>query len=264
MRNYIIPRWVGCFLAAQMALPGCASYQAKPAPVPEFMPYSYSDSYLEVYADPYLQLDRQREYFDAELTKLGVIPIQVFVRNKSDLSFALHEYADIWLELPNGAQISSSPSSDFFRWKEEWELEKKWEQKQKEREQETFASGMGKAALQGALFGAFEGSLPLIIMTAPVWGPFAYMAYRSRNQAGTDRLADYHQKELSDIVLNKDESGHGFIFFVIPPHVDLRDIQTLVFRFVEEKADNTAAIRLRLNGLSEGTETVDSPHPPER
>jgi hypothetical protein len=81
-----------------------------------------------------------------------VIPIQVFVRNKSDFSFALHEYADIRLELPDGAQISSSPSSHLFRWKEEWELEKKWEQRP-EGGQETFALGMGKAALQGAVEG---------------------------------------------------------------------------------------------------------------
>jgi hypothetical protein len=71
--KWIIARHTACFLATQMALAGCASYQAKPAPmpVPEIMPYSYSDNYLEVYADPYLQLNRQTEYFDAELTKLG-------------------------------------------------------------------------------------------------------------------------------------------------------------------------------------------------
>ncbi len=250
-------------LALLLGIPlsGCASYQAKPVPmpVPEIMPYSYSDNYFDVYADPYLQLDRQRNYFDDELGTVGVLPIQVFVRNKSDLSFALHEYADVWLELADGTQITSSPSSDFLWWKERWELEKKWKQRP-EGGQETFASGMGKAAAQGVL----EGSLPWIVGTAPVWGPFAYMAYRSRKQAETDRLADYQQKELPDIVLNKDESAHGFIFFFILPRVDLRDIQTLVFWFVEEKADTMAVIRLPLNGLSEGPATVDSPHPPER
>jgi hypothetical protein len=235
--NFIIPRWVACFFIAQMALPGCASYQAKPAPmpVPEIMPYSYSDRYLEVYADPYLQLDRQRKYFDAELTKLGVIPIQVFVRNKSDWSFAL-AYDDIWLELLDGTQITRAPSSHFFSWKGP-------------RPQETPKTiGSSTAPQLDAI----------VLMTAPIWGPFAYMAYKAR----TDRLADYKDKEFNAIVLGKDESGNGFIFFVIPPDADIRDTQTLVFRFVEEYS--MAVIRLRLNGLTEGTETVGSPHPPER
>ena len=154
LRNSIIPRSVACFLAAQMALTGCASYQAKPAPtpVPEVMPYSYSDSYLEVFADPYLQLDRQREYFDAELTKLGVTPIQVFVRNKSDWSFAL-AYDDIWLELLDGTQVTRSPSGDFFSWKGP-------SSEKKPQELRSVGSGEGD--------GAVNGLAPWIIMTAPI------------------------------------------------------------------------------------------------
>jgi len=137
-----------------MALTGCASYQAKPAPtpVPEVMPYSYSDSYLEVFADPYLQLDRQREYFDAELTKLGVTPIQVFVRNKSDWSFAL-AYDDIWLELLDGTQVTRSPSGDFFSWKGP-------SSEKKPQELRSVGSGEGD--------GAVKGLAPWIIMTAPI------------------------------------------------------------------------------------------------
>jgi hypothetical protein len=250
-------------LAAQMALPGCASYQATGVPlVPEVMPYSHSDSYVEVRADPFLELDRQRKYFDAELTNAGVIPIQVFVRNKSEVSFAL-AYDAIWLELPDGLQIKRTPSTyfvDLTRRKAEWERQQKGTQ-QKEAQQREKQKEKGELATAGTALGAaFLGGLLALpaFMTAPIWGPIALTVHHSSEQARTDRYADYDKKELAAIVVGKDESRSGFVFFVIPADVDFAGVTNLVFSFVEEKSGLPTVISLPVKVQGEGAQDADS------
>jgi hypothetical protein len=251
--------WVAFLLAAQFSLPGCASYQGKPAPMPmpKNMPYSYSDDEMAIYADPYVQLGRQREYFDAELSKMGVIPIQLLIQNKSDGPLPC---TAISLELPDGAQIPRSHLDDFMRERSLSQDElRKLKAPPKEEEPRTepseaarMAGELGKAALEGAVVGAIQGALPLIIISSPVWGPIVYAVYRSK-QAWLGRLSDYHDKELeSYIVLNKGGSTQGFIFFVVPPDVDLSGAANLVFSFV---GGPIAMVKLYLKDFGSRAET---------
>lgn len=241
-------------------LSGCASYQAKPAamPVPSMMPYSHSDSFLEVYAEPCVQVDRQMELFDADLAKVGVIPIQVFIRNKTDRSLVL-SYEDTWLELPGGARVLRTYLSEFFKQREEPKEEpieqpepKELPQPKESPEKEpSFASDLAGAALGGAIAGAIEGALPLIvtaaIFTAPIWGPAVYMHYRSE-QAWTQRLEDYDSKE-QPLLLDKEKSSHGFLFFVPPRGTPAFDEATLNVSIRDMEKTLSSVIRVQVKGL---------------
>jgi hypothetical protein len=268
----IISYWAAFLLAAHFLLPGCASYGGKtpPIPLPEMMPYSYRDNRLEIYADPYVQLDRQREYFDAELGKLGVIPIHILIRNNSDRSFSL-PYTAISLELADGTRIPRSHLDVFM---EERSVSQDEPNKVKAPQKEEEPSGdpseaaqLGKAALAGALAGVIQGALPLIVtgvvISSPVWVPIVYAVHRS-NEAWRDRLADYREKELEfDIVLDKDKrASHGFAFFVIPPDIKLSATANLVFSFLEETSEQPAAVTLYLKELGLAAERVGLDAPP--
>jgi hypothetical protein len=232
----------------------CASYQAKPAamPVPDTMPYSYSDTYLKFHADPCVKVDRQMELFDADLAKMGVIPIQVFVSNKSDRLFTLPQ-AYTWLELSDGTKIPRTYLSEFFKQREEPKEEPKEppEPKQSPEEEPSFASELGRAALAGAIQGAIEGALPLIIMGAvlssPIWGTAWYLHYRSE-QVWTQRLADYDGKE-QQLFLDKDESGYGFMFFMPLPGTPAFDEATLNVSITEADETPISLFHIPLKGL---------------
>lgn len=74
--------WTAYFLTVQTSLGGCASYEGKPGLSLSPMPYPYRTNHVEIYADPNLHVDRQRESFDTDRAKLGIIPVQVLIRNK--------------------------------------------------------------------------------------------------------------------------------------------------------------------------------------
>ena len=212
-------------------------------PIPEMMPYSYTDNYLEIYADPYLQVTRQKEYFDADLAKLGIIPIQVLIRNKSDRSFEV-PYAPILLELANGAQVPRSHLDDLMLSPEE---------RLNELRRQQSAAMLGMPSDLRTLFVLAALAAAFLVVTIPVWGPFTYVAHRSK-QARLEQSDDYKKKELeSNLVLSKDQSAHGFLFFLVPPDSDLTAPANLVFSF--EELGNPAIIRLFLKDLGSRQES---------
>ena len=91
---------------------GCASYTSTSAPIPKAgsMPASQTEGYLEVGADPYTQLDRQRTVFGKDLNAAGILPIQVFVLNKGKDRLLIRP-SDMGLAFPDGTQISPAGAS---------------------------------------------------------------------------------------------------------------------------------------------------------
>ncbi len=216
-------------------------------PVPDTMPYSYSDAYLEFHTDPCLRVDRQVELFDADLTKMGVIPIQVFVSNKSNRLFTLPE-AYTWLELPDGTRIPRTYLSEFFKQREEpKEKPKEPPEPKQSPEERSFASELARAAMQGAIEGALPFIATVAIFTAPIWGPAVYIHYRSK-QAWTERLADYDSKE-QQLSLEKDESSHGFMFFMPPPGTPAFNEATLNVSITEPDETPISLFYIPLKGL---------------
>jgi hypothetical protein len=211
-----------CLFAVQLALPGCAStstYQAAPAPVvPEVMPHSLTDGSVEVRADPYVQPDRQRKYFDAELTRLGLLPIQVFVRNGSEPPLVL-SYDAVWLELQDGTQIQRLAPINFDDLRDR--RTKEGQQEKERRAPECPPSTGSNSDPRQILL-----EVPYVnIAVAPfvfavlLMETAACAEEETRVRTWLARREDYSIKELDGIALDKDESRSGFVYFGIPPDV---------------------------------------------
>jgi hypothetical protein len=95
-------RYLALALSFLMLFPGCAtSYMGRPVPVPkiETMPVWRTEGSVTVGVDSYIQPDRQKEVFDDDLEKAGVLPIYLLIRNSGKRPLSLRR-SDITLELP--------------------------------------------------------------------------------------------------------------------------------------------------------------------
>src|SRR5690242_506597 len=88
---------------AVLLLAGCASYTPTAAPVEQA-----SDSDLVFNADgygakidPYLDQQRQKQYFNADFTKAGFLVVDVVVKNEGKDPIDVKPY-DIYLVFPGG------------------------------------------------------------------------------------------------------------------------------------------------------------------
>ena len=210
-------RYLSLCLSVLMVFPGCASYTARPASAPKMaaMPFLRIENSVMVAVDPYIQPDRQREVFDAELMKtLGVLPLYLSVENRGERELSLERSA-IALELPDGRQISSVQSETVAR-----RLEVK------------HAVSKGGGGGLGALgVGLIEG---LSVLAANA----------AEKRATEARVADYGNKEFQDVVLSKNASAHGFVYFMPPAGTLWSTKARLALRFVDKKDGTSFAVRV--------------------
>jgi hypothetical protein len=141
-------------------------------------------------------------------------------------------------------QIPRSRLDVFIR-KREGPKEKQIEQPNEEAVEEPSEEPSFAAELRKATFEAF---VPLIVITAPIWGPFVYLMHRSE-KAWNERLADYSNKELPDVVLYKGDSRHGFLFFMPPPGTPAFNEATLKLSWVNDDKAPSSVIHIPLKGL---------------
>ena len=202
-------RYLASCLSVLLVFSGCASYTARPAPAPKIaaMPFSRIENSVMVAVDPYIQQDRQKEVFDAELK--GVLPLYLLVENRGERELSLERSA-IVLELPDGRQISPVYSVTVAR--------------MLERDLTLSASD-------------FQGIGGGVILAIPV-----YIAIRIAEKRATEaRVADYMNKEFQDVVLNKNASAHGFVYFMPPTGTLWSTKARLALRFVD-KTDGTSFV----------------------
>ena len=192
---------------------GCVLYSPTANPVPkiETMPVSRSADLVTVGADPFVQKDRQKAVFNAELDDVGVLPIQVLVRNDGDRILWVRP-SDITLTLPDGNQIHSSRAAAVTALKD---------------------TGSGEVVGGLILFGAVG----------------AIGASSSREQVRSARLKDYQSKEFPDVTLNKNEWAHGFVFFIPPRGTKSFSHAVLNVRLVDNTARLAFVIQVPLTGL---------------
>ena len=69
------------------------------------------------------------------------------------------------------------------------------------------------------------------------------------DKARADRQSDYRSKELQDVFLGKDESAHGFVYFVPPAGTQAFTQATLRVRFVDAEEATSILVQLPLSGL---------------
>jgi hypothetical protein len=191
---------------------GCTFlYSGRPVPVPkiETMPVSRTEGPVTIGVDPYIQPERQKEVFDDDLKKAGVLPIYLLIKNNGErpISFRRRSempLADIALELPDGMQISPIQTDTVLRQlggdRFARMLDKmRFGLPQDERSKHERSKDIAMAFL---LF-------PLI----PIFLP-GMVGIEVENSAIEARINDYMKKEFKDVKLNKDESTHGFVYFM--------------------------------------------------
>jgi hypothetical protein len=85
---------------------GCASYTAKPVPVPEFgaMPARYMERDIRIGVDPYIEAERQAAVFDIDLGKCRVLPIQLLVQNQGKRALWVRS-TEVRLDFADGTQL---------------------------------------------------------------------------------------------------------------------------------------------------------------
>jgi hypothetical protein len=199
---------------------GCStlSYSGRPVPVPkiETMPVWRTEGPVTVGIDTYIQPERQKEVFDDDLEKAGVLPIYLLIKNHGERAVSLRRRSeipleDIALELPDGSQISSPiPSETVLR----------------------MLGRLPPSGGSGQLSGLETREMLYVATHLFPLIPFAIAGGVAANKATEARITDYLNKEFQNIKLNKDESTHGFVYLTIP--VTYWGESQLVLRFVDE------------------------------
>lgn len=200
------------WLSVLLAVSGCASYTPSSIPVPKTgaVPSWQIEGSIGVGADPYVQVDRQKAVFDGDLASQGVLPIQVLVRNEGSRRYLLRG-ATMMLTLPDGSQLSP----------------------------------VGATAVAAKM----EGGGGVIGWTI-AFGLIGFLAASSaEDQARAARLADYRSKEFQDVTLGKDESAHGFVYFIPPPGTTPFTEAVLNVRIVDTEEFKSFVVRLPLHEL---------------
>jgi hypothetical protein len=200
------------WLSVLVAVSGCASYTPSSMTVPKAgaMPAWRTEGPLSAGADAYVQKDRQKAVFDGELTAEGVLPIQVFVRNEGSRQLLVRP-STMTLALPDGSQLGPVGAS----------------------------AVAAKMESSGGVIGWTIG-----------FGLIGFLAASSaEDKARAGRRADYRSKELQDLTLAKDDSAHGFVYFIPPPGISPFSEAVLMLRFVDAEDLTSTVIRLPLSGL---------------
>ena len=210
-------------LSGSIALTGCASYVALPAPIPtsDVMPAWRIEGAVAVGADLYVQPERLEAVFGRDLRKVGVVPIQVLVQNSGERQYWLQRSA-IALELPDGTQMNPVRATEVAVM-----------------EPPHPPRSIAANIALGALLIPF---IPILIYPALI---DVQLSDASRRQ----RRTDYWSKELVDVVLGENESVHGFVFFVLPPGTQALNEATLVLNIVDIAEARRFMIRLPQSGL---------------
>ena len=222
-------------LAACMA---SVKYTAKPVPAPTAgaMHARVTEKGVTVGVDPYTQVERQEAFFGLRLARMGVLPVQVFIRNDQDRAFLVRPY-EMALLLPDGRAVAPVGAAA------------------------AVARGMG-APVRFSQVG--RSAVSTETLAGAYAGPQAYGATSSvaalagvvlMGEIGTQRelyrqlFTDYSAKELSEITLKRGESGHGFVYFIFPPDTTFPADMTLAIRVIDTESAVATIVEVPLSRL---------------
>ena len=184
----------GC--AVLVAFAGCASsaYQEGPVPLPAVsaMPASQIVGAVAVGADPYVEPGRLVAAFGRDLHKARLLPVQVSIENRGERRVWIRG-SEIVLELPQGPQVAPASRG----------------QEERPKPSPGPSSSPALVAVAGTTLFIVALAFPLLFV--------ALLKDSSESwQDAFQRKMDYWRKELKDLILGKEESAHGFVYFHIP------------------------------------------------
>lgn len=163
----------------------CITYNVRPISTPDFerMSVRRSQGPIEVGADAYFETDKQVAVFDASLTEVGVLAVQILIQNRGE-SAVLIKPGKLLLRVSNGMEIAPVEARAVVA---------KFDR--------DYGKSFDRAAVAFGLIGA----------------AVAISASSASEKAQSDRHLDYAAKELKKVVIEKGGSTHGFVFFILPP-----------------------------------------------
>jgi hypothetical protein len=177
--------------AATEVKSGTFDYTPKTVPIPamESAAVSREDQGLQVGVTPYVEAEKTRQIFDADLKKARILALQVLVRNNGQRRMTLRT-DDFILHLPAGKAYTRAAAVDAAS-----RLDR--------------STGWGRRILLG--------------------NPNYQVIRRATERANSDRQADFISKEFQDAPLGPGDAAHGLLFYLIPDDVrDLRNASLLV------------------------------------
>lgn len=192
-------------------LSGCASYEPSSAPVPAPTAGDwYEAAGLAASVDPYMDVERQKKVFDADMNAADVIALQVSVENRTSRSQVVRP-SDMMLILNDDRAFSPASVS----------------------------AAVNKVGESGSVVGA-----------TIAFGLIGYLvASDKEDSARTARAEDYREKAFKDVTLASGDKANGFVFFIPPKGTEPFDDATLRVRFVDFDASTSETVDVKLTGL---------------
>ena len=160
------------------------------------MPVSQVLGFVEVGVDPYRETERQAAVFGADLTKAEVLAIQLLLTNRGTHAVVINR-ADIRLVLADRSEIKPASKTQVV---------------------DTVALKAAGIFPPAAGVGTFLVDFALV---RGLGGQFVELQDRS------NRLRELRNKELKDVMLEKDTSVHGFVYFILPKASQALELATV-------------------------------------
>ena len=246
---------VALCLSVLMAVMGCAARTLPPAPMPHLdtMPVRHTEREITVGADPYVQPARQLDAFDTRLTRKGILPIQLFIKNHRGQNLAVRPMA-IKLELPDGSQLDVSTTMSMVSQLSGSEPEK-------------YKPVVGPTLMvEGLRAGDPMGGAGLLLLSIPITMlEFAVTGAQGlQRKAWQARLATYENVSLREATLEKGEATYGFVFFALSPELQHFPEKAMLHLAFEVEDETKLSFDLPLNGLGfEWEPTTEAPSMPQ-
>ena len=175
----------------------CASYTAKTVAIPaiESAAVTREEQGLRVGVNPYVEAEKSKKIFDADLKQARILALEVLVSNNGQRRLAVRK-SDFILRLPAGKEYTPARAADVTT------------------RLESIGGVVGWTIAFG-LVGLLASSI-------------------AKNSADTARRADFGSKEFQDATLFSGEAAYGFLFFLIPDDArELRNA-SLVARAIDD------------------------------
>jgi hypothetical protein len=211
-------------------LNACSSYTVTEPKIPEpaAMPHTQTEGTISISVDPYVQADRQKAIFGGDMFAVGVLPLQVVVENAGERSVRI-DSNNFRLALPGEEVVGPRPGTEvatLFA-------------------SHSSAADYGSAGLGvlGQVFGAIGGLIGNVLGSV-----FSGTVKGSESDALRARQEDYSRKELKSVMLGKNESTRGFLYFGLPAGTPAFDEATLVLEIPDSQMDITS-VRVVLKDL---------------
>ncbi len=211
LRKRLLP--MNLFFLAPFAV-SCASYTSHPPTLlrVQYAAVSEEKQGLAMGVTPYLDVNKSKEIFDADVKQVGILPLQLVVRNKHQKRITIRKN-DFILKLSGGEEYAPAPTD--------------------------------------SVVARLESHAGVIGWTV-AFGFYGYIASSAQKDKGDKlRRADFRKKQFTDTNLGFQESARGFLFYFVPDDMKEIKGAKLLGRAVDESTGERIEMTLSLPDMGE-------------